>query len=177
MFYQLNQALFEKLSYIMPQWSQRDVLAYIYFPWPVLGYDDLILDYPSHLSTNIELLAKAAAGLFIWASTAVKLVSLHIDNPFQKLKDIVSDVHSFSWFGLDDLYANVLRSFGISWGSEVSRTRFSQVLALITLSKVPLSIDSLDAIMGFPPEKSSRLVLSRLQCLLAYSSDVPDAPI
>lgn len=153
--------------------SQRDILAYICaeMVWWVKNKVPVPEDWP--WEANMKLLAKAAAGLFIWASTAVKLVSLSRDNPFQKLKDLVSNLQSLTDFGINDLYANALHNSGIAWGNGTSRTRFSQILGLILLSKNPISISTIDGILGFPPEISSKHILSGFQCLLAYSADAP----
>lgn len=122
--------------------------------------------------SNIKLLAEVAEGLFIWASTAVKLVASS-DSPFRKLKDLIADSQSLSKFGLDELYATVLRSSGISWDDEASRDRFSKVLTLLLISKVPVSNRTIDGILGFPPEDPSYLILSKLRCLLSYSPNQP----
>lgn len=153
--------------------SRRDVLAYLRVEMGRRVKDEVVIPEDWPWEANLKLLADAAEGLFVWASTAVKLVSSHMDDPFQKLKDIVTDLRSPSAFGLNDLYSNVLRNCGISWDSGVSRTRFVQVMGLILLGKTPLSVATIDGILGYPSEKSSSLVLSRLQCLLAYSLDTP----
>lgn len=153
--------------------SQQDVLKYIRVEMTRWVKEKVYVPMDWPWEENMKLLADAAAGLFIWASTAIKLVSLHRDNPFQKLKDIVSNLQSLTSFGLNDLYANVLHNSGISWDSCTSRTRFSQVIGLILLSKTPLSITTIDGILGFSPENSSKYILSGLQCLLVYSADGP----
>lgn len=51
---------------------------------------------------------------------------------------------------------------------------FAQVISLLLFSKVPLSSETIDSILGFPPEKPSHLIISRLRCLLSY---IPGQPV
>ncbi|EJC98353.1 uncharacterized protein FOMMEDRAFT_161713 [Fomitiporia mediterranea MF3/22] len=118
---------------------------------------------------KMERLGDAAGGLFIWASTAVKLVDR--DFPARRLNHLVSKSQLLS--ALDTLYRTVLETSGISFDDEESRSHFSQVLGLILLCKVPLSDDAIDGILGYSDEDSSRLVLSRLRSVLAYTSGEP----
>ncbi|EJC98165.1 WD40 repeat-like protein, partial [Fomitiporia mediterranea MF3/22] len=120
--------------------------------------------------SKMDRLGDAAGGLFIWASTAVKLVDR--DYPARRLNDLVSKFQSVS--ALDNLYCTVLETSGISFDDEESRFHFSQVLGLVLLCKVPLSDDAIDGILGYSDEDSSRLVLSRLQSVIVYT---PGAPI
>ncbi|KAL5521307.1 hypothetical protein ACEPAG_9230 [Sanghuangporus baumii] len=117
---------------------------------------------------NMELLGKAAGGLFIWASTAIRMVE-NSDNPFYQLDRLISDSRSLSGFGLDELYATVLESSGIKWDDARSRDRFGKIFALLLLSKVPLSSKAIDGILGFPSLEPSLLILSRLRSLITYS--------
>ncbi|EJC98415.1 WD40 repeat-like protein [Fomitiporia mediterranea MF3/22] len=128
------------------------------------------LRIPDDWQDRMDRLAGASEGLFVWASTAVKLVDC--DNPARALQDLVS--HSSSLSGLDQLYESILLGSGIRFNSETSKERFSQVLGLILLSRIPLSEDTIDGLLGYSVDEPSRLILSRLQSVLVYT---PAAPI
>ncbi|EJC98391.1 WD40 repeat-like protein [Fomitiporia mediterranea MF3/22] len=128
------------------------------------------LRIPADWQLRMDRLGDAAGGLFIWASTAIKLVDR--DYPSRRLNDLVSQLQSLS--GLDNLYRTILEASGISFDDKVSRARFSQVLGLILLCKIPLSDDTIDGILGYSDDESSRVILARLQAVLVYT---PGAPI
>ncbi|EJD04813.1 WD40 repeat-like protein [Fomitiporia mediterranea MF3/22] len=128
------------------------------------------LPIPDNWQSRMDDLASAAAGLFIWASTAVKLVDC--DNPAPRLDKLVSKSQHLS--GLEQLYASVLTNSGISFGDESSKARFQKVLGLILLSKTQLSDNIIDLLLGFPRDEPSHLILSHLQSVLVY---IPGAPI
>ncbi|EJC98406.1 WD40 repeat-like protein [Fomitiporia mediterranea MF3/22] len=119
---------------------------------------------------KMDRLGDAAGGLFVWASTAVKLIDR--DYPSRRLNDLVSQSQSLS--GLNNLYRTILDTSGISFDDKISKGNFSQVLSLILLCKITLSDGVIDGILGYPDEESSRLVLSRLQSVLVY---IPGAPV
>lgn len=154
--------------------SRNDVLSYIKAEMHELVRTDPGLKVPNDWpwNANMELLGNAAGGLFAWASTAIRLVS-NSDNPFKELKELVKDSSSLTRFGLDELYATALRSSGIAWDKSNSRARFTQVISLLLFSKVALSSETIDGILGFPPEEPSHLIFSRLQSLLEYTPGQP----
>lgn len=119
---------------------------------------------------NMLILVETAAGLFIWASTVVKLVSSSSD-PFYTLEELIAQSRLPSGSALDTLYATVLNNSGIFNSDDRSKERFANIIGLILLSKAPLSIDTIDGILGYKPESSSRLILSRLKSVINYSLD------
>ncbi|KAL5531915.1 hypothetical protein ACEPAF_5478 [Sanghuangporus sanghuang] len=152
--------------------SRQGVISYLRSTMSTVVSGQLEIPEEWPWDENMTLLGNAADGLFIWAATAVNLVSVS-DNPCHALKELVSDTRSIVNFGLDELYGTVLRSSGIAWSSEASQSRFRAILAFVLLSKAPLSSKLIDGILGFPLEESSVLVLSRLQSVLSYSADEP----
>ncbi|KAL5520517.1 hypothetical protein ACEPAG_9741 [Sanghuangporus baumii] len=151
--------------------SQHDVLSYI-----CTEMDDvrMQLGIPKDRAWDDKMVAlgKAAGGLFIWASTVVKVVQ-NSDDTLYCLNGFIANLQSVSEFGLYDLYSTVLKSSGIDWTNSRSRDRFRKVLSLLLLSKVPLSSESIDGIIGFRTEESSVLILSRLRSLVLYSPGGP----
>ncbi|EJC99863.1 WD40 repeat-like protein [Fomitiporia mediterranea MF3/22] len=150
--------------------SRRDVLQYIDHEIKVI-FEDLGLEIPNEWDTYRKRLVDASQGLFIWASTAIKLVK---DNPspLEELESIVGASHLLS--GLERLYESVLRNSGVvSERYPSSLTRFSQIFGLILLSNTPLSDTTIDAILGLSSQNSSRLILSKLQSVVAYAPGRP----
>ncbi|EJC98397.1 WD40 repeat-like protein [Fomitiporia mediterranea MF3/22] len=146
---------------------RSDVLHYIDYELRNV-FSDKALRTPDDWQYWMDRLIEASEGLFVWASTVVKLVDC--DNPARTLRDLVS--HSSNLSGLE--YDSVLRGSGIVFSSEASKERFSQVLGLILLSRVPLPDDTIDGLLGYSVDEPSRLVLSRLQSVLVYT---PASPI
>ena len=152
--------------------SREDVLLYIKHEMHRIINENVQIPPSWPWDGNMVLLGKTAGGLFIWASTAVKLVSTS-DNPFATLEELVTASYSPADFGLYRLYDSVLHNSGIAWEKDASRSRFQKVMGLLLLSKISLSAQAVDGILGFPPQETSRLVLSKLRCLLAYSPEGP----
>ena len=148
--------------------SQDDVLSFLRAEMrdALEGWVEIPENWP--WDENMKVLGRAANGLFIWASTAVKMVRVS-DDPLFQLESLVADSRSVSGFGLNELYGAALRKSGIAWDNERSRGRFREVLSLVLLSRVPLSSEEIDGILGFSPRQSSLLVLSRLRSLVTYA--------
>ncbi|EJC98379.1 WD40 repeat-like protein [Fomitiporia mediterranea MF3/22] len=127
------------------------------------------LPIPDDWQSKMDRLATAAGGLFIWASTAVKLVDC--DNPAPKLKHLVTQSQHLS--GLERLYKSVLANSGISFDDDSSKARFSQALGLVVLSKTQIYDNMIDELLGFPSDEPSRLILSRLQSILVFTPSKP----
>lgn len=149
--------------------SKRDVLLYIRTEMRS-AVGDTPDDWP--WEENMVILSKVASGLFIWASTSVKLVSSSL-NPFKRLRQLIDDSRLTNHYGLYELYSTVLRDSGIPWEDEEYRSRFINVVGLILFSKTPLTVGDIDGLLDLPPHDSSSIILSRLQCLLVYSTDAP----
>ena len=118
----------------------------------------------------VDFLCEAAGGLFIWASTAMKLIA-NSTNPLDSLEEFILNRSGSptSTFTLDELYATVLRGSGIVW----SKGRFSKILGLILVSKVPLAADEIDRLLDFPAHKTCKAELSCLQSVLSTPMQGP----
>ncbi|KAL5512428.1 hypothetical protein ACEPAG_3420 [Sanghuangporus baumii] len=168
---QPESILAEELDYTSST-SHQDVLSYLRIEMQTHVKDQVSIPEDWPWDENIMQLGKAAGGLFIWASTAVKMVR-NSDDHFYHLNCLVSDSKSVSGFGLDELYGTVLRDSGILWEEERSRQRFRKVLALLLLSKAPISSRMIDDLLGFRPHESCTLILSKLQSLVSYTIEGP----
>lgn len=119
---------------------------------------------------NVEKLADASAGLFISASTAVKMVEVS-DDPFGTLQELVSGKIRLD--ELDQLYSTVLKNSGIQWDKEASKSRFQDIVSFLILRKAPLNDTVVDGILGLSLQYSSRFILEKLQPLIAYETGEP----
>lgn len=120
-------------------------------------------DWP-HEST-IEALGRHALGLFVWASTAVGFIDGH--DPRKRIKSLLSaegtrGVES----ALDDLYTTALKCVG-SWDDVDFVRDFGAILGVILVSKIPLSADAIDKILGSPENRPSAYTISLLRCVLS----------
>lgn len=133
----------------------------------IVGDEDVPQD--GSIEKQLTIIGETAAGLFVYASTFVKLVSEH-DSPLEKLAEMASNVRSLN--GLEQLYSTVLCNSGISWHDVTSKTRFQRVISLILISKVPLTEGTIDAILGLSVGKC-REMLSRLRSVIDYRAGEP----
>ncbi|EJC99716.1 WD40 repeat-like protein [Fomitiporia mediterranea MF3/22] len=147
--------------------SRRDVLRYIDYEMSrIVNETQIVVPDDWLWSKQMERLADASEGLFIWASTAINLVS-ESTSKFRKLKELVNASNRLK--GLDQLYESVLRNSGvIAMDDPSSIVRFQQVLGLALLSRVPLSDIIIDALLGLPPEEPSYEILSKLGSVLVF---------
>ena len=143
------------LDYEMPKAFKKDELEHIQKSWP--------------WAENMKVLGKAANGLFIWASTAVKYIS-EGNFKFRLLRTLVTNA-SAGQISLHSLYATTLKE-ALTWDDE-TKSVFTRVMALILFGKVRLSNDVIDGILGLEPDEGSDYILSRIQSLVAYKRGEP----
>ena len=116
---------------------------------------------------NMEKLGEAADGLFIWASTAVKIVFEGKIRRIARLNRLVNNARALD---LNELYVTVLES-SFEWDEE-TQTLFSSVFSLIFFGKSPLSDEDIDGILDIDP-RTTRELLSCLRSLVSYGSGQP----
>lgn len=148
--------------------SRRDVQSYLTHEIQHIIEDE---DIPGDglVERQLSIIGDTAAGLFVFASTIVKVISEH-DSPLEKLAEMASNVRYLD--GLNQLYSSVLINSGISWHDSTSKTRFQRVVGLILLSKIPLTENTIDAILGSSVGKC-RATLSRLRSVIDYKPGEP----
>ncbi|EJC99711.1 WD40 repeat-like protein, partial [Fomitiporia mediterranea MF3/22] len=152
--------------------SRRDVLRYIDYEMSrIINESQIIIPNNWSWTKQMERLADASEGLFIWASTVIKVVS-ESPSKFRKLNELVNASPVLK--GLNQLYESMLRNSGvITMDDPSSIVRFQQVLGLVLLSRVPLSDITIDAILGLPPEEPSYEILSKLGSVLVFRRGGP----
>ncbi|KAL5504736.1 hypothetical protein ACEPAH_7399 [Sanghuangporus vaninii] len=117
-----------------------------------------------------EILSDAADGLFIWASTAVKIVG-DSNNPRRKLRTLLDDIKSVGG-GIDSLYVTVLEQSGISWHEAEATDEFSRILGFILFAKENLSGEDIEAFLGLE-EDTADTVLGRLRSVVSFEHGQP----
>ncbi|KAJ7622243.1 quinon protein alcohol dehydrogenase-like superfamily [Roridomyces roridus] len=122
--------------------------------------DDLPPTWPG--TQNIQSLVELSGGLFIWASTATVFIADY--DPEARLQTLLSH-HFIPGSNLDALYAVALRSPG-PWHSDAQFAADARaVLACVVLGKVPMSDETMDAML-FPGRRSAARVLKHLRCVV-----------
>lgn len=119
---------------------------------------------------NIERLVISSAGLFIYASTAVKIIEASTFK-FETLQSLTSGEIRLD--GVDDLYTVALENSGIQWKSDVERTQFQDIIHFLVSCKAPVSDNVIDGLLDIPLQHSSRFILEKLRPLVAYERDQP----
>ena len=141
-------------------------------------------DWP--LTSDIDILCEKAAGLFIYASTAVKFVASQHHQPPKRLTLLVSLPHSTTCegeSGTDSLYLEILRQAYKDMGSDSQKPanqevyhRFRSVVGAVLLAFNPLSMESLAYLLhGFDSPFDISTTLSPLHSLLLVPEGTEDS--
>ncbi|KIM73368.1 hypothetical protein PILCRDRAFT_15274, partial [Piloderma croceum F 1598] len=129
----------------------------------------LTADWPGE--EKVRVLANCSAGLFIWASTAVKFIT-DGHHPDQQLDILLHPHPREAESALDALYATALHAAG-KWDRDDVCTDFRAVLGAIVTARAPLSDTTIDRLFSLDGPRSSGFILSRLRCLLQWSPGQP----
>ncbi len=107
--------------------------------------------------------------MFIWASTAIKLIA---ESDIYKAADIQSAIEKLmskshkDSTGLYDQYMTVMEASGIKWNNEEAKADFVKILGLIFFSKVPVSLKTLETLLDL----SAHSIISRLKSVLSFDA-------
>ena len=115
----------------------------------------------------INKLGCAAKGLFIWATTAIKIINGARAGRFDRLRRLVNDTRGVG-MNLDMLYATVLEDC-IDWKDDEMKKIFSSVFSLILFGKTPLSDVDIDEILCYEEGTTSDL-LNGLHSLVFFET-------
>ncbi|OCB85297.1 WD40 repeat-like protein [Sanghuangporus baumii] len=119
---------------------------------------------------EIQVLCKTANGLFIWASTAIKIVQ-EATIPRRTLQRLAKDIQSVGGYGLDSLYETVLEGSGI-WQDVDSKDDGTRILGFILLAKEAMSSVDSGAFLGLG-EGIVDLILRQLRSVVSYEPGKP----
>ncbi|KZP29382.1 hypothetical protein FIBSPDRAFT_216561 [Athelia psychrophila] len=153
--------------------SSTDVLLYIKHEMAQIysirhSYDELPPDWAGPLV--VQRLASFAAGLFIWAATAMKFLRL-TEDPVRWLSKLLAQEGQA--FTLDELYKTALRSAS-QWEPGETTDAFRQVLGLIVIGQIPLTDATISELLGFEDSgRQCRIALRRLGCVIQWSEGQP----
>ena len=111
-------------------------------------------------------LGEAANGLFIWASTAMRMIKDNIGDHQSKLEELAS-TKSLS---LDHLYSISLRD-ALAWNDKMKEL-FRDVFGLILFGKEQMTDEVIDGILGMKKGRTS-VMLSCLHALVIYQRGKP----
>jgi len=146
---------------------------------------DVMEDWP--LPSDINILSGKAAGLFIYASTAVKFVASSHHEPPKRLALLISLPQNTTHegeSGIDSLYTQILRHAYQDMGPDSQKpanqevySRFRSVVGAVLLAINPLSMKSLsDLLPGFDTPFNISTALNSLHSLLLVPEDT-EGPI
>ena len=135
-------------------------------------------DWP--LTSDIDVLCEKAAGLFIYASTAVKFVASQHHQPPQRLALLASLPQSTTHegeSGIDSLYSEILRQAYQDTGPDNQEVycRFRSVVGVVLLAFNPLSMESLSHFLDdFNTPSDISITLNPLHSLLLVPEGIED---
>ncbi|KAL5512561.1 hypothetical protein ACEPAG_3214 [Sanghuangporus baumii] len=118
----------------------------------------------------IRVLSEVAGGLFIWAATVVKLVSVS-GNPRLRLRTLLDKVQSVGG-DIDDLYATVLEQAWTYWDWRNAGDDFKNILGFILFAKEALSGGDIEAFLGLDEDVVDS-ILCQLRSVVSYETGKP----
>jgi len=144
---------------------------------------EIIEDWP--LPSDISILSEKAAGLFIYASTVVKLVASSHHEPPKRLALLISLPQNTTHegeSGIDSLYTHILRHAYQDMGPDSQKpanqevySHFRSVVGAVLLAINPLSMKSLsDLLPDFDTPFNISTALNSLHSLLLVPEDIED---
>ena len=146
--------------------NRLDVFTYIKHELDELRlFETLRVPQGRSLDESIQSLADSADGLFIWASTAIKIISEEQLNQFESLMELTKNGKKLD---LRKLYATILEN-ALKWNEKMKET-FVRVFSLILFGKLPISVEVINSILGIDTAPD---VLSRLKSLVVYEPGNP----
>lgn len=122
---------------------------------------DLDVSHPWPTEEELDRLTEKSAGLFVFASTAVKFIDSAGDDPRERLQEIIKQVgdtdtdqsssnvygHVNPYEDLDALYLNILK--GASSGANIPRLR--SIMGLLVVACDMLSLGTIAGLLGLGP--------------------------
>ena len=149
----------------------------------IRSHCDVTKDWP--LSSDISILCEKAAGLFIYASTAIKFVASRHHQPPNQLSLLISlpqDTAQEGDSGIDSLYTEILRQAYCDLGPDNQEPvnqevyhHFRSVVGAVLLAFNPLSTKSLSSLLqGFDTPSKISTTLNSLHSLLLVPEGTED---
>ncbi|KAF7979693.1 hypothetical protein HWV62_41709 [Athelia sp. TMB] len=153
--------------------SDEDIMFYISHETTKIYTDrHTICELPIHWPGEKALrrLVVYAAGLFIWAATAIKLLII-ADDPVECLESMLSEERGV--FTLHELYKTALLS-ACQWQPGPMTELYRRILGIIIISQVPLTAEAMADVLGIGDSgRSCRNALQHLGCVIKWSPAEP----
>ncbi|KAF7977773.1 hypothetical protein HWV62_2657 [Athelia sp. TMB] len=131
--------------------------------------DRLPKDWPG--KEALQSMVAFAAGLFIWASTALKLL-IDADDPVDCLKSLLSQEQR-KVFTLHELYKTALLS-ACNWQPGGMTETYKHILGVIIIGQIPLTVETIaDFLATEDSERTCHMALQRLGCVITWSPGEP----
>jgi hypothetical protein len=145
--------------------STVDIRLYLQRRLSSIALDFPSLPKPWPSARQLDELTAAAAGLFIWASTLVRLVS-H-SQPATELKEILAMIKTHrltgKLLGLGELYAAILAS---KFPQQNDKELFKKLSAVVITSRVPLTVEKISILIPQLGRTDMDYVCGRLTTVL-----------
>ncbi|KAL5485795.1 hypothetical protein ACEPAI_6837 [Sanghuangporus weigelae] len=140
--------------------SRHDVDRYITYGVKdrVKGYDD-----------EVQVLCKAADGLFVWASTAVKMVQGAI-RPQQTLERLAKDIRSVAGYDLNRLYATAFEESGV-WQDLDTKDDGTAILGLILVAKEAMTSAGIEGFLGLKKDEADPILKATSICSIVRARE------
>ena len=152
--------------------TNEDIRTFLRRQMEMIRANNVFLPLPSDWPGDdaIHGLTKRAAGLFLFASTAVAFIDSY--NPQMALRKILDEgIYINAQSALDSLYITALDSVG-DWNDLEFAGAFRTILGAIVVATNPLSPDTIDSILGLKQMPSSHMI-RRLGCVLRWKGTEP----
>jgi hypothetical protein len=120
---------------------------------------------------DVEALGDLAGDLFIFAATAIKFINNPEEDPVDKLKTILTTVHSHGQ--IDPLYKQVLDSAFIIGHNADLVNSFRALMGTVVCLREPLTIRGLRMLLD-TPNSSVKRVLTRLYSVVVFPESEDD---
>lgn len=130
--------------------------------------DELPVDWPGEMA--IRTLVAYAAGLFIWAATAMNLLFI-TEAPVLWLADLLRRDRQV--FTLHELYKTALLSVS-KWEPGETTDAYRRILGMIVISQEPLCDEAIADLLGLEDSgRTCRTALQRLGCVIQWGKGRP----
>ncbi|KAJ6572222.1 quinon protein alcohol dehydrogenase-like superfamily [Mycena capillaripes] len=151
--------------------SYLDIENYLRHGFDVIQSEYQSLPHPWPTSQDLKLLTDAAAGLFIWASTVLKLVGDH--QPKRELERIIQTLkkkqqnQEHNMNQLEHLYQSLLIS---KFSSPTDVEVFKQVAGAILVAQIPLALEDMHALVPSLTSQDLEFVCKQMNSVLDSES-------
>ncbi|TFK35295.1 hypothetical protein BDQ12DRAFT_572061, partial [Crucibulum laeve] len=166
-----NRCMDLEIGKNVTQQSMQDILAYLRFSFEEIAKPYKSIQCPWPTEVDLQDMTKAAAGLFIWASTVVKLVG--DGQPTKTLAVLLNRIRTGQVVShlveLEMLYLSILES---RFRKPEDIEFFRQVSGAIIAARIPLSAEAFAKLLPSLDKEDIEFVCLQLRSVLDAGSDL-----